>query len=218
MNKDQEDWNLFWNTSLKDWRKKIVGALRRKIFRYEIIRFLKPVKNLDILEAGCGTSESLILVSNSSKSVTGLDSSIEAIKISNCNFIKNGASKSKYNFVLGDILKMPLIDSSFDLVFNAGVIEHFDDPKPIKEMIRVCRPRGRVVILVPGKISLYGLLYYLIFMFNFDKIYPWKKHTLFTKKSIIEHIKRTKIDGINIKISYSFRTLGTYVIAYISLI
>src|SRR5262249_14820403 len=46
-----------------------------------------------------------------------------------------------------DALALPFADNQFDLVYAAGVLEHLDDlEKALTELVRVCRPGGRIVI------------------------------------------------------------------------
>lgn len=54
---------------------------------------------------------------------------------------------SNLTFQLGDGTEMPFSDGSFDLVVSRLAIHHFADPGSIvKEMVRVCKPGGRVVL------------------------------------------------------------------------
>lgn len=51
-------------------------------------------------------------------------------------------------YVLGDAARMPFVDESFDLVVSRFAVHHFDRPaRQIGEMVRVCRPGGRVAII-----------------------------------------------------------------------
>ena len=52
---------------------------------------------------------------------------------------------------------MKFNNNTFDVTFNTGVIEHFDDDKinnkPVEEMIRVTKKKGKIIILVPSAYS-----------------------------------------------------------------
>lgn len=57
--------------------------------------------------------------------------------------------------VIADAQLLPFSDSSFDMVSALGSIEHFDSPvQGIREIYRVCRPCGRVVISVPNHLGI----------------------------------------------------------------
>jgi SAM-dependent methyltransferase len=57
----------------------------------------------------------------------------------------------------GDVRRLPYHDGSFDLVLSGHVIEHLPDPvEALREMARVLRPGGRLVLCVTRR-SLGGL-------------------------------------------------------------
>ena len=101
-----------------------------------------------VLEAGCGTGQTLAILSHRHET-TGLDISRAAL-----NLARNNCK----NPVLGSIFEIPFRDNSFDLVYNSGVIEHFEDPTnvaAIREMARVTKPSGRIIIIVPNTLCLW---------------------------------------------------------------
>jgi len=123
-----------------------------------VINSLLPISGKKILESGCGTGKISLELTKLGAKCTLLDKSPTAIDIA-----KDIYSKAKLDakFVLGDIFELPFPDGSFDIVWNAGVLEHFDEnytASAIKEMCRVCKADGKVVIYVP---SARGLFYRL---------------------------------------------------------
>ena len=57
---------------------------------------------------------------------------------------------------VGDALNMPFADHRFDLVFNSGVLEHFNfsmRQQALQEMLRVTVPGGIVVAAIPNHYS-----------------------------------------------------------------
>ena len=101
-----------------------------------------------VIEAGCGTGQTLALFRDDHETV-GLDISRAALRIAQKN--------CKYP-VEGSIFSMPFPNDTFDLVYNSGVIEHFRDPEnvaAIKEMARIVKPSGKVVIIVPNTFCLW---------------------------------------------------------------
>ena len=58
------------------------------------------------------------------------------------------ASARNVVYVLGDAAQMPFLEGSFDLVVSRFAVHHFERPaEQIGEMLRVCRPGGRVAIV-----------------------------------------------------------------------
>ncbi|MBM4043628.1 MAG: methyltransferase domain-containing protein [Planctomycetes bacterium] len=53
-------------------------------------------------------------------------------------------------FTQASIFSLPFADGAFDVVFNEGVIEHLDYEAAVREMVRVTKPGGKVVIGVPN--------------------------------------------------------------------
>jgi SAM-dependent methyltransferase len=98
-----------------------------------------------VLEAGCGTGQTLACFSRRHETV-GLDISRRALGL---------ARRQCGSPVLGDLFAMPFRDNSFDLVYNSGVIEHFREPenlRAIEEMARITRREGTVIIIVPNSL------------------------------------------------------------------
>ncbi len=57
-------------------------------------------------------------------------------------------------FVHGDITKLPYPDNSFDVAASDILLEIFSDKTvPVKELVRVCRPGGRVLCMEPNYLS-----------------------------------------------------------------
>lgn len=51
-------------------------------------------------------------------------------------------------FVHGDAAHMPFVDDAFDLVLSRFAVHHFERPEEqVSEMVRVCRPDGRIAII-----------------------------------------------------------------------
>jgi SAM-dependent methyltransferase len=63
------------------------------------------------------------------------------------------SSKSKVDLILGAAGEcLPFPDNTFDLVLSNEVIEHvFDDQQVAREMIRVLKPGGRMVLFCPNR-------------------------------------------------------------------
>ncbi len=143
--------------------------------RQQILRNYMLKQDGKVLEAGCGTGKDLrkLYTEGNRNLFVGLDYSAHAVQ--KCREIFNGTNCSC--FVCGDILRLPFRDNTFDLVFNAGVIEHFKDSmSPFKEMIRVTKPEGYIVVFVPNTFSLWVLGKNLLNMLNkisFGKVRPW---------------------------------------------
>ena len=142
-------------------------------------------ENSSVLEAGCGTGQTLAPLSHRHETA-GLDISKAAL---------NHARSNCKNPVLGSIFEIPFRDNSFDLVYNSGVIEHFKDPTniaAIREMARVTKPSGRVLIIVPNtlciwyKVGKYVAVMMRSFEFGYEEDYSPKRLKTAVRKAGLE--------------------------------
>ena len=102
-----------------------------------------------ILDVGCGTGANLLMLSKFGEA-EGVDISEDALAF--CR--ERGLDKVK----LGAGEELPYDDRTFDLVTALDVVEHMDDDLAgLKEMRRVLRPGGRVLLFVPAFMFLWGL-------------------------------------------------------------
>lgn len=124
---------------------------RRKIiadFVEEICRRVTD-RRPRILDVGCGTGANMLMLSKYGDA-EGVDISEDALAF--CR--DRGLDKVR----LGAGEELPYDDATFDLVTALDVVEHMDnDLAGLKEMRRVLRPGGRVLLFVPTFMFLWGL-------------------------------------------------------------
>ena len=102
-----------------------------------------------ILDVGCGTGANLLMLSEYGDA-EGVDISEDALAF--CR--ERGLEKVR----LGAAEKLPYADGTFDLVTALDVVEHMDDDLAgLREMRRVLRPGGRVLLFVPTFMFLWGV-------------------------------------------------------------
>ena len=108
-----------------------------------------------ILEVGAGASHTMAALSGR----LGCDAyGVEP----NCSGISKASEMcllegSKATFMRGDGFALPFSESTFDVVYSLGLIEHFDFHRSIElveEHARVCKPGGLVIVSVPNLLNL----------------------------------------------------------------
>jgi SAM-dependent methyltransferase len=124
---------------------------RRRILEEFVADICRQVtdRRARILDVGCGTGANLLMLSKYGDA-EGVDISEDALAF--CR--ERGLDKVK----LGAAEDLPYDDGTFDLVTAFDVVEHMDDDLVgLKEMRRVLRPGGRVLLFVPTFMFLWGL-------------------------------------------------------------
>lgn len=123
---------------------------RRRLFA-DTLDHAHIAREAEVLDIGSSTGTNLRLLKSLGFSrVTGLDQSEEAIRY--C------AEKGLGEVRRGDACALPFPDKSFDLVLATDIIEHVeDDEQALREIARVLKPGGRVLLSVPAFPSLWGL-------------------------------------------------------------
>lgn len=111
-----------------------------------VAKVLKPQPGDDLLEVGCGNGYFLKKYASHVHSVAGLDLSelaIEMARKKHRDRIRTGIAQ----FVRGEASQLPWEDNRFSAVTSMGSFIMFPKPlESLKEMYRVLRPGGRVVV------------------------------------------------------------------------
>ncbi len=98
----------------------------------------------NLLDVACGTGDWLTVASRLGLSVAGADISERAIAVCRKR-LPHGT------FHVGPAERLDFPDDTFDVISCLGSLEHFLDQKAaLREMIRVLKPAGRIVLLVPN--------------------------------------------------------------------
>jgi ubiquinone/menaquinone biosynthesis C-methylase UbiE len=109
----------------------------------EIIDTSSPNKTL--LDIGCGSGLKLIDIAKHFFQITGLDPNIEMLQLAEKRFIENNITN--FSFVVGSAKTLPFPDNSFDI---ATVMMA---PHDAKEILRVLKPGGHVIIETLGEMD-----------------------------------------------------------------
>lgn len=107
-------------------------------------RVLAPRRDLQILDAGCGTGGDALFLRRYGR-VVGLDLAAEALDLAR--------QRLPGCLVRGSVVQLPFADQSFDLVTSFDVLYHravIDEQHALREMWRVLRPNGRILIRLPA--------------------------------------------------------------------
>ena len=134
-----------------------------------------------ILEVGCGDA-------SFTKSLAQHSSRVTAIDISEHQIAKNAAAHPQIAFVQHDVAnRFPFAPESFDAIWCSEVLEHLFDPGfALREMHRVLKPGGRLLVTVPH----HGLCKnVLIALFRWDEHFtPSNPHIRFFTRNTLTRL------------------------------
>ena len=115
-----------------------------------LMSVLAPSIGEYLLEVGCGSGVLCRLIAPSiipGGKITGMDISPEFVRIAQANAISADLSGS-IQWGAGQAEVLPFQDASFDGVYAARLLLHVSDPQAVlKELVRIVRPGGRVVVM-----------------------------------------------------------------------
>lgn len=159
---EKTKWNLVYGQRLQEYDKQSsVFSSDWWRHHYEGISaigtsYLDPSRPLKVLETGCGTGRNSLLLKHPSLNITFVDIANNALLMAEKTAIKL-KTKHRLNFREANLLSLPFKDSIFDLTWNVGALEHYSKKeisKAIKEMLRVTKKDGHIIIGFPNPKSL----------------------------------------------------------------
>jgi SAM-dependent methyltransferase len=152
---EEKEWDKYW-TKRKSIPQQLYRAIasfyRDSIIKQAVNYFLghEFKKGVKLLHAGSGAGQvDKDVVSQFN--ITALDISGEALRLYK---LCNGA---KAKTLKASIFDIPAKTSTFDGIYNLGVMEHFtreEDEKILLELKRVLKPKGKIVLFWPPKFGL----------------------------------------------------------------
>jgi len=144
----ENKWKEYWKTRIKGNQNYYGKYGSNADF---LISGLKLKAGDKILDIGCGTGAFLSDIRKKIKNIKcyGIDISKDAISL---NKDKN------ISLLQADMENLPYKNNSFSAIFSLGTVEHSPNTEKIlKEVYRVLKPGGRVLITVPNKISFFHI-------------------------------------------------------------
>tara|TARA_B100000315_G_C14582909_1_gene591434 strand:- start:1499 stop:2302 length:804 start_codon:yes stop_codon:yes gene_type:complete len=108
-----------------------------------------PENNQTFIEVGSGSGRISHKLGQLGAKVTLLDISSQAIQEGKRLFQKTHTS---CKLIRGSLFQIPCQESSYDVVWNSGVVEHYLNDElnlALKEMARISREKGMVIVIVP---------------------------------------------------------------------
>lgn len=127
--------------------------------RYQAIdpRQLDLKADSRLLDVGCGTGRHILELSRYEGTFVGLDMADEDLKKMRYLLAlaaQEGRLVANVHMAQGDGMSLPFKDNEFDQVICTETLEHVDDDEGmLRDLIRVLRPGGVLVVSVPDEYS-----------------------------------------------------------------
>ncbi|MFO0773320.1 MAG: methyltransferase domain-containing protein [Nitrospiraceae bacterium] len=100
----------------------------------------------DVLDVACGPGIVACAVAPHARAVTGIDLTLRMIE--QARQLQGDKKLENISWQVGDVVLLPFPDATFSLVLTRYSFHHFEDPAAVlSEMMRVCRPGGRVMVV-----------------------------------------------------------------------
>lgn len=109
-----------------------------------------------VLEPGCGSGIHGLVLAAGGRRVVALDYADGALAAAgtHAGLVRAWYPRIRHDRVRGDAECLPFAEGVFDAVFNEGVVEHWLELEArlgvLREMVRVTRVGGRVIVVVPN--------------------------------------------------------------------
>lgn len=151
MEQNVKIWDKVWEDerNQEEWTY-LSQIIYDRITRFAAERALSGHDGSLMIEAGCGSGR-ITRALSSKLGMRGVFLDYSSVAVDNLRK-KEMESGGNACVVQGDIFNIPIKDGSCDLVWNAGVIEHFTGDiqrRALSEMVRVAKPGGYVITLNP---------------------------------------------------------------------
>jgi demethylmenaquinone methyltransferase/2-methoxy-6-polyprenyl-1,4-benzoquinol methylase len=130
-----------------DINNRVHSLWRDQSWRRMAVKMANVTADSDVLDVACGTGDlSMAFADMGVKSVTGVDFTYNMLAVANHKLAQCKGLKPTY--FQGDAMKLPIEDSSMDVVSIAFGIRNVAKPEvAMAEFYRVLKPGGRLIVL-----------------------------------------------------------------------
>ena len=180
-------WDVLYDPSKKSLFSKLEEFAINNYFSNAFVKSILSIAKIEkgkIFEPGSGGGMTCANFAQLGFEIISMDLSNNALR-KGMSLFKSLSLNAK--FLLGDLFNLPIKDEQFDIVFNQGVMEHFrlanmNASKGVKEMLRVLKKEGMLIIFVPAYFSPLFFIYHFFKIFKLiDKYWPYTEQDFLHK-------------------------------------
>lgn len=137
-----------------EWRRSTLGRITDALDERLLLDRIGPARGLRILDVGCGDGVLATRLAQGGARVTGLDASADMLAAARR---RTKAAGVELDLVKGDAGGLPFPTGQFDAVVSGATLCFVDDPRrAIREMVRVLKPGGRLILGELGRWNLWA--------------------------------------------------------------
>ena len=124
--------------------------LQEVLVREYFLKAMGEIAGRNVLDIGCAFGDYMAVIAEMGGHVSGIDLNAHAVQLGRDTFAKAGL---RGDFHAGDASALPFPDEHFDIIYSSDMFEHISrevKQAVVKEIYRVLKPGGRVVIKTPN--------------------------------------------------------------------
>ena len=202
-------WDVLYDPSKKSLFSKLEEFAINNYFSNAFVKSILSITKIEkgkIFEPGSGGGMTCANFAQLGFEIISMDLSNNALR-KGVSLFKSLSLNAK--FLLGDLFNLPIKDEQFDIVFNQGVMEHFrlanmDASKGVKEMLRVLKKEGMLIIFVPAYFSPLFFIYHFFKFFKLiDKYWPYTNQDFLHKSELKKMMVDAGCQNVTVKRMWS---------------
>lgn len=138
------------------WRTTSLGAITEAIEQRVVLDMMGELAGARVLDAGCGDGALVCASASRGADATGVDPDPAMLAAASSRATRAGV---RATFLEGRVERLPFPDASFDVVASITVLCFVPDAAlAVREMARVLRPGGRLVLGELGRWSVWAAI------------------------------------------------------------
>jgi len=122
---------------------------------------LPRLRGHEVLEVGCGIGDLLVDMTRAGHHCQGIDRSPQMVAATRTRLARSGLD-DQVDVYEGSVQALPFGDASFDSVVSTFPTEYIADPAALREIARVLRPGGRLIVIIGANLLPVGPLRFLL--------------------------------------------------------